>query len=94
MLLSRPLSPKNLNVMIRKFALLATVAAIMVGCGGATEENMEAKMKAAADSAAAAMKQAAADMEAAAKAAADSAAAAAAAAVDTTVKAVENATGH
>ena len=36
--------------MIRKFALLAITAALMVACGGATEENMEAKVKAEADS--------------------------------------------
>ncbi|MBL0045885.1 MAG: hypothetical protein IPP33_16250 [Flavobacteriales bacterium] len=87
--------------MIKKFALLATVAAIMVGCGGATAENMEAKMKAAADSVQASMAKAAADMEAAAKAQADSIAAAAAVvdstvdgAVDATKAAADKMTGH
>lgn len=88
--------------MIKKFALLATVAAIMVGCGGATAENMEAKMKAAADSVQASMAKAAADMEAAAKAQADSMAAAAATmgdsamnnAMDATKEAADKMTGH
>lgn len=51
--------------MIRKFALLATMAALMVACGGATEENMEAKAKADADSAKAAMEKIEADTKAA-----------------------------
>ncbi len=51
--------------MIRKFALLATMAALMVACGGATEENMEAKAKMAADSAKAAMEKIEADAKAA-----------------------------
>ena len=38
--------------MIKKFALLATMAALFVACGGTTAEKMEAKAKAAADSAA------------------------------------------
>jgi hypothetical protein len=50
--------------MIRKFALLAITAALMVACGGATEENMEAKAKMAADSAKAAMEKIEADAKA------------------------------
>ena len=72
--------------MIRKFALLATMAALMVACGGA-EENMEAKAKASADSAKAAMEK----IEADAKAEAARADSMAKAAMDTTVKAVEGA---
>jgi hypothetical protein len=65
MLVSRPLSPKQNTEMIRKFALLATTAALLVACGGATEENMEAKAKASADSAKAAMEKIEADAKAA-----------------------------
>ena len=50
--------------MIRKFALLATTAALMVACGGAKEENMEAKAKASEDSAKAAQAKIEADMKA------------------------------
>ncbi len=79
---------KQNTEMIRKFALLATTAALMVACGGATEENMEAKAKAAEDSAKAAMAKIEADA-AAAKATADSLAKAA---MDTTAAAVGSAT--
>ena len=68
--------------MIRKFALLATMAALMVACGGA-EENMEAKAKMAADSAAAAQAKIEADMKAQ-QVTADSLAKVAAMAMDTT----------
>ncbi len=87
--------------MIRKFALLATTAALMVACGGAQEENMEAKAKAAADSAAKAMEKVAADMKAATTAAADSAIAvgdsavkAVNAAADEAKDAIKEAAGH
>lgn len=80
--------------MIRKFALLATAAALMVACGGATEEEMKAKAQASADSAAAATAKIEADL----KRVADSTEAAAKAAMDTiAVKvegAVDAATGH
>lgn len=79
--------------MIRKFALLATMAALMVACGGATEENMEAKAKAAADSAAAAQAKIEADMKAQ-QATADSLAKAAAMAADTTKMEAAPAAAH
>jgi hypothetical protein len=92
---------KTNTEMIRKFALLATTAALMVACGGAQEENMEAKAKAAADSAAKAMEKVAADMKAATTAAADSAIAvgdsavkAVNAAADEAKDAIKEAAGH
>ena len=101
MLLSRPLSPKQNTEMIRKFALLATTAALMVACGGANEENMEAKAKAAADSAKAAMEKIEADAKAAqakadsmAKAAMDTTAAKMEGAMDATKEAADKMTGH
>ena len=79
---------KQNTEMIRKFALLATAAALMVACGGATEEEMKAKAQAEADSIA---KVNAAKMEAEAAAAKAKADSIAAAAMDTTMKAVEGA---
>jgi hypothetical protein len=87
--------------MIRKFALLAITAALMVACGGATEENMEAKAKMAADSAKAAMEKIEADAKAAqakadsmAKAAMDTAATKMEGAMDATKEAADKMTGH
>lgn len=101
MLLSRPLSPKQNTEMIRKFALLATTAALMVACGGATEENMEAKAKMAADSAKAAMEKIEADAKAAqakmdsvANAAKDTINATLENAQDATKEAADKMTGH
>lgn len=78
---------KTFTEMIRKFALLAIPAALLVACGGATEGNMEDKAKAAADSAAAKMEQVATDMHETATNAVDSAANAAGAVVDSAAKA-------
>lgn len=78
--------------MIRKFALLATMAAFIVACGGATEENMEAKQKAAADSAAAAQAKIEADMKA--QQAIDDSLAKAAQMVNDTVKTEAAPAGH
>lgn len=73
--------------MIRKFALLATAAALFVACGGNTEESAEAKAKAAQDSAAKMMEKAEADAKAA-QAAMDSTAKAA---MDTVKTSMDNA---
>jgi len=59
--------------MIRKFALLATTAALMVACGGSTDENT-GTVNAMADSAAKMMNKAAEDMKASAATMADTAA--------------------
>jgi hypothetical protein len=56
--------------MIRKFALLATTAALFVACGGNMEDDATAKAQAAQDSAAKMMDQAEADAKAAAASAA------------------------
>lgn len=81
--------------MIRKFAVLAVVAGLFVACGsGKTPEQMEAELKASADSIANAIEQSMKEAEAAAAAAADSAAAAAAAMADTAAAKVEGAVGH
>lgn len=92
---------KTFTEMIRKFAVLAIPAALLVACGGATEGNMEEKAKAAADSAAAAQAKIEADMKAAAANVVDSAAAAANAVVDSAasaagaaVDAAKEAAGH
>ena len=89
---SRSLSPKTRQEMIRKFAVLAVVASLFVACGsGKTPEQLEAELKAAADSATAAMEQSMKEAEAKAQAIADSTAAAAAAMVDTAAAKVEGA---
>jgi len=77
--------------MIRKFAMLATVAALFVACSGNTAEDAAAKAQAAQDSAKMMMDQAAADAKAAAEATTtmDSTANAA---VDTAKKAMDQAT--
>lgn len=88
--------------MIRKFALLATTAALMVACGGATEENMEAKMKAEADSIAkvntakleADAQAAEAKIDSAANAAKDTITSAVEGAMDATKEATDKMTGH
>lgn len=78
--------------MIRKFAVLAVVASLFVACGsGKTPEQLEAELKAKADSVTAAMEQALKAEEARAQHIADSIAAANAAAVDTTAKPAEGA---
>lgn len=83
----RPLSPNKYTEMIKKFAMLATMAALFVACSSSTTETMENNAEEAANSAQEMMDQAAAEAEAAAA----EAAAAAAAAVDTAAAAVEGA---
>ena len=74
--------------------MLAVVAGLFVACGsGKPPEQMEADMKASADSIANAMEESMKKAEAAA-ASADSAAAAAAASADTAAAKVEGAVGH
>lgn len=79
--------------MIKKFALLATMAAFFVACGSSTQENMENKVDESANAAQEALDKAAAEAEAAApeaKAAAEAVVdtAAAAGAVETAKEAV------
>ncbi|HQW06825.1 MAG: hypothetical protein IPH05_10385 [Flavobacteriales bacterium] len=92
---------KGKTKMIKKFALLATMAALFVACGSSTTENMENsademmdQAAAEAEAAAAEAEAAAAEAAAAAAAAADTAAAAVEGAVDGATEAVENAVGH
>jgi len=82
--------------MIRKFAVLAMMATLLVACGGPTQEEIEAKAKATSDSLTAVMR---ADSmkaaEAAAAAAATAAMDSAAASVDSAAAAVKEAVkGH
>lgn len=78
---------KTHTEMIKKFALLATMAALFVACGSGNAEEMQKKADEAAAEAQAALDKLAAEAEAAAKAAET----AAATAVDSTVKAAEGA---
>ena len=73
--------------MIKKFAVLATMATLLVACGGPTQEEIEAKAKATADSLTAVLR---ADSMKAAEAAA-AAAAAATAAMDSAAAVVDSA---
>lgn len=93
----RPLSPKKYTEMIKKFALLATVAALFVACGSSTQENMENAAQETTNAAQEAMDKAAAEAEAAAKEAAAAAEAAvdtAAAAAETAIDAAKDAAAH
>lgn len=93
-----PLSPTTDTEMIRKFALLATMAAFFVACSGGAQENMEKKADETMEKAGDMMDKAADDMKEAAgnamdtvKAMADSAGAAMDNAMDKAKEGVENA---
>jgi hypothetical protein len=87
-----PTFTKPTTRMIRKFAMLATVAALFVACSGNTAEDAAAKAAAAQDSAAKMMDQAAAAAKAATEAAAATTDSAASAVADTAKKAMDEAT--
>ena len=87
-----PTFTKPTTRMIRKFAMLATVAALFVACSGNTAEDAAAKAAATADSAAKMMDQAAADAKAAAAATTTAVDSTAGAAADTAKKAMDQAT--
>lgn len=83
--------------MIKKFAMLATMAAFFVACSSSTQENMENKADEAANAAQETLDKAAAEAEAAAAAAATATEAAvdtAAAAVETAVDAAKETVAH
>ena len=78
--------------MIKKFAMLATVAALFVACSGNTAEDQAAQAQAAQDSAKMMMDQAAADAKAASEAATTTMDSASNAMADTAKKAMDQAT--
>ena len=78
-----PTFTKPTTRMIRKFAMLATVAALFVACSGNTADDAAAKAAAQQDSAAKMMDQAAADAKAAAATTAATTDSAASAVADT-----------
>lgn len=81
-----PTFTKPNNRMIRKFAMLATVAALFVACSGNTSDDAAAKAQAAQDSATKMMDQAANDAKAAAASASNAGDSTASAVADTASK--------